>query len=222
MGPNGAGKSTLLLLLNGILEPEEGTVLIGEQRVAPENLQEIRRRVGLVFQDPDDQLFMPSLLEDVAFGPLCSGLTRERALSRARGALEAVGLGAVDGTRPAHHLSGGEKRRAALATVLSMEPRVLALDEPSAELDSRGRRTVAEILRARRETLILVTHDIEFAAAVCPRLVVLDGGAVAADRAAAELLTDAAALRAHGLEPADSLLHDVTRAAGDVQSGELP
>jgi cobalt/nickel transport system ATP-binding protein len=201
VGPNGAGKSTLLLHLNGILEPSSGSVRVGDLPVLPENLPRIRSRVGLVFQDPDDQLFMPTLLEDAAFGPLCQGLSSHEAEARARAALQAVGLGDVDAHRPAHHLSGGEKRRAALATVLSMEPGVLALDEPTANLDGRGRMTIAEILRARTQTVIVVTHDVEFAAAVCPRGLLLDSGRLISDLPSQDLLRDAKLLWEHGLEP---------------------
>lgn len=207
VGPNGAGKSTLLLHLNGILEPDRGSVTIGDLIVNQENLPEIRSRVGLVFQDPDDQLFMPTLLEDAAFGPLCQGASSSEAEARARRALESVGLARLDARRPAHHLSGGEKRRAALATVLSMEPGVLAFDEPTASLDGRGRRQIAETLRARKQTVILVTHDVEFAAAVCPRMVLLDGGRVVVDAGANELLSDRELLWEHGLERA-AWLHE--------------
>jgi len=200
VGPNGAGKSTLLLHLNGILEPSAGTLNVGGLPVRRENLPEIRTRVGLVFQDPDDQLFMPTLLEDAAFGPLCHGASPDEAEQRARRALESVGLGEVDTGRAAHHLSGGEKRRAALATVLSLEPGLLALDEPTDSLDGRGRRQIAEILRARRQTVIVVTHDVEFAAAVCRRLLLIDGGRLVADRAAADILNDTDLLLEHGLE----------------------
>jgi cobalt/nickel transport system ATP-binding protein len=199
VGPNGAGKSTLLLHLNGVLQPSAGSVRIGDLPVAPANLGEIRGRVGLVFQDPDDQLFMPTLLEDVAFGPLCRGASRAEAEDLARGALERVGLGHLDARRAAHHLSGGEKRRAALATVLSMTPGVLALDEPTASLDGRGRRTIAEILRSRSQTLLLATHDVEFAAAVCPRMVIMDDGHLAADLPSQQLLNDRELLLEHGL-----------------------
>ena len=205
VGPNGAGKSTLLLHLNGILEPEAGTASIGDLSVTQDNLPEIRTRVGLVFQDPDDQLFMPTLLEDVAFGPLCQGAPRAEAESRARRALESVGLGDVDAGRAAHHLSGGEKRRAALATVLSMEPGVLAMDEPTASLDGRGRRQIAEILRARPQTVIVVTHDVEFAAAVCRRIVLMDDGRIVADAPSGEILSNTELLLEHGLELADWL-----------------
>ncbi len=207
VGPNGAGKSTLLLHLNGILEPSSGSVAIGDLAVEPPNYAEIRSRVGLVFQDPDDQLFMPTLLEDAAFGPLCQGASSSDAEARARKALESVGLAHVDARRAAHHLSGGEKRRAALATVLSMEPGVLALDEPTANLDGRGRRTIAEIVRARPQTVIVVTHDVEFAAAVCPRIVLLDSGRLVADAASREILDDADLLLQHGLERA-AWLHE--------------
>lgn len=200
VGPNGAGKSTLLLQLNGILEPRAGSVSIGGLAVVPENLHEIRRRVGLVFQDPDDQLFMPTLLEDVAFGPLCHGLSSGQAEVLAREALDSVGLSHIDAHRPAHHLSGGEKRRAALATVLSMDPGVLALDEPSAALDGRGRRQVAEILGARRQTLLVVTHDVEFAAALCSRMMLIDEGRLVFEGPTHELLDDEKLLLAHGLE----------------------
>jgi energy-coupling factor transporter ATP-binding protein EcfA2 len=200
VGPNGAGKSTLLLHLNGILEPAAGTIRVGDLPVTTANLPEIRSRVGLVFQDPDDQLFMPTLLEDAAFGPLCQGVSHDEAAARARRALESVGLGHVDPRRAAHHLSGGEKRRAALATVLSLEPGVLAFDEPSANLDGRGRRTIAEILRDRPQTVIVVTHDVEFAAAVCPRSLLIEGGRLIADLPSADLLEDAQLLRNHGLE----------------------
>ena len=205
VGPNGAGKSTLLLHLNGILEPAAGSLSIGGLAVAAENLPEIRRRVGLVFQDPEDQLFMPTLLEDVAFGPLCHGAPSADAEARARQALESVGLSHVDAHRPAHHLSGGEKRRAALATVLSMDPGVLALDEPSAALDGRGRRQVADILRARHQTLIIVTHDVEFAAAICSRTILIDEGRLVYDGETAEILRDSKLLLSHGLELASSL-----------------
>lgn len=200
VGPNGAGKSTLLLQLNGILEPTAGSLSVGGLAVLPENLREVRTRVGLVFQDPDDQLFMPTLLEDAAFGPLCHGASQNEAEERARHALESVGLGQVDASRAAHHLSGGEKRRAALATVLSLEPGVLALDEPTESLDGRGRRQIAEILRTRSQTVIVVTHDVEFAAAVCQRMILIDGGSLVADRPAAEILNDTELLLEHGLE----------------------
>jgi cobalt/nickel transport system ATP-binding protein len=205
VGPNGAGKSTLLLHLNGILEPGAGSLSIGGLEVVPRNLAEIRQRVGLVFQDPDDQLFMPTLLEDVAFGPLCHGATNADAEARARRALDSVGLSDVDPFRPAHHLSGGEKRRAALATVLSMDPGVLALDEPSAALDGRGRRQIAEILRARHQTLLVVTHDVEFAAAICSRMILIDEGRVVFDGPTSELLGDTKLLVTHGLELASWL-----------------
>jgi energy-coupling factor transporter ATP-binding protein EcfA2 len=199
VGPNGSGKSTLLLHLNGILEPTAGSVAVGELPVTRENLDEVRRRVGLVFQDSDDQLFMPTLLEDVAFGPLCQGLGADEAKERARAALARVGLQDIDPGRAAHHLSGGERRRAALATVLSMDVGVLALDEPSAGLDGRGRRRIAEILWASAPTVLVVTHDVEFATAVCPRILLLDAGRLVADVPAQAFLDDEDLLVKHGL-----------------------
>jgi energy-coupling factor transporter ATP-binding protein EcfA2 len=174
-------------------------VAVGELPVTRENLGEIRQRVGLVFQDPDDQLFMPSLLEDVAFGPLCRGLGADQAEARARTALARVGLQDIDPARAAHHLSGGERRRAALATVLSMDVGVLALDEPSAGLDGRGRGRIAEILCGSAQTVLVVTHDVEFAAAVCPRILLLDAGRLVTDMPAQAFMDDQELLVRHGL-----------------------
>lgn len=198
LGANGAGKSTLLLHLNGLLLPAAGTVSVGELPVREDTLREVRRRVGFVFQEPDDQLFLPTLLEDVAFGPLNHGVAPAEAERRARSLLEALGLGhAAD--RAAHHLSGGEKRLASLATVLVMEPEALVLDEPTAGLDARGRRRVVELLDGRSETLIAATHDLDVARALCQRVVVLAEGKVAADGPAVEVLDDLDLLRRHGL-----------------------
>ena len=208
VGPNGAGKTTLLLHLNGLLRPTRGRVQIGDLDVVEVNLDDVRGRVGLVFQDPDDQLFMPTLLEDVAFGPLCHGASRPEAEARAREALRAVGLQDVDAGRAAHHLSGGEKRRAALATILSLEPGVLALDEPTDGLDARGRRQLADLLRARPQTVVLVTHDIEFVAAVCPRMVILEDGRVVQDTPSSRLLAEPDRLWAHGLAGPGALLDE--------------
>ncbi|MGK7312003.1 MAG: energy-coupling factor ABC transporter ATP-binding protein [Candidatus Longimicrobiales bacterium M2_2A_002] len=198
LGANGAGKSTLLLHLNGLLAPDEGRVTVDGIRVSDETAREVRRRVGLVFQDPDDQLFLPTLLEDVAFGPLNQGEDAVAAEEAARNQLREFGLlHAAD--RAAHHLSGGEKRLASLATVLVLQPDILALDEPTASLDARARRGVIDALQRRPESLLVATHDLPLARELCNRAVVLDGGVVAAEGPAPRILDDRPLLRAHGL-----------------------
>jgi len=198
LGANGAGKSTLLLHLNGLLLPASGVVTVGGIAVGEETLREVRRRVGFVFQDPDDQLFLPTLLEDVAFGPLNDGRAPADAERAAHGMLERLGLDHA-AHRAAHHLSGGEKRLASLATVLVMEPEVLVLDEPTAGLDARARRRVVELLAHRDETLVVATHDLDVARSLCERAVILSAGAVVADGPVGRLLDDTELLREHGL-----------------------
>lgn len=198
LGANGAGKSTLLLHLNGLLTPHQGRVTVDGTEVSDETVREIRRRVGLVFQDPDDQLFLPSLLEDVAFGPLNQGEAPEDADRIARNQLERFGL-LHAARRAAHHLSGGEKRLASLATALVLEPDILALDEPTAGLDARARRSVIETLRRRDESLLVATHDLSLARDLCPRAIILADGAVVTDDAADTVLRDTTLLRTHGL-----------------------
>jgi cobalt/nickel transport system ATP-binding protein len=198
LGPTGAGKSTLLQHLNALLTPVAGRVVVDGLVVGPDTAREVRRRVGLVFQDPDDQLFLPTLLEDVAFGPLNDGVPPAEAEARALRVLAELGLDGAH-ARAAHHLSGGERRLAALATVLVSAPLVLALDEPSGDLDARGRRRLVDLLRARSETLIVATHDLEFARAVCQRVVVLAGGRLAWDGQLPALLGSPDLLATYGL-----------------------
>ncbi|GAB2598474.1 ABC transporter ATP-binding protein [Streptomyces capparidis] len=199
LGPNGAGKTTLVLHLNGILTAGRGTVRVAGLPVEKAHLKEIRRRVGIVFQDPDDQLFMPTVREDVAFGPATLGLRGEELAARVERALEQVGM-AGHADRPPHHLSFGQRRRVAVATVLAMEPEILVLDEPSSNLDPAGRRELADVLRSLDVTVLMVTHDLPYALELCPRSVVLSGGVIAADGRTRDLLCDEALMREHRLE----------------------
>jgi cobalt/nickel transport system ATP-binding protein len=194
LGPNGAGKTTLMLHLNGLLAGD-GALDVG----GIHDVRELRAAVGLVFQDPDDQLFMPTVGEDVAFGPLNLGLTRDEVTARVRVALAAVRMSHVEDRAP-HQLSLGQRRRVAIATVLAMRPRLLVLDEPSANLDPRARRELLEVLDSFDRTMLVVTHDLPFAARLCERAVILSGGRVAADGPCAEILADEELLAAHDLE----------------------
>jgi cobalt transport protein ATP-binding subunit len=199
VGPNGAGKSTLMLHLNGILLPSHGSVEVAGIRVDRSTLRRVRAEVGLVFQDPDDQLFSPTVFEDVAFGPLHMGLPAEEIHERVERALAAVGMAGFEDRMP-HRLSIGERKRVALATVLSMDPSVLAFDEPSAGLDPRGRRELIGLLRELPQTLLVSSHDMRLVAEVFPRTVVVDGGRIVADGPTEVILGDEALLAAHGLE----------------------
>lgn len=198
VGPNGAGKSTLLLHLNGLLHGT-GSVRVLGQEVAGPNLARIRAQVGLVFQDADDQLFSPTVFDDVAFGPLYAGLPEDEVRRRVEWALAQVGMEGY-ARRVSHHLSLGEKKRVAIATVLAMQPEILVFDEPTAGLDPRARRRLLELLRGLPQTMLAATHDLRFAAGVCPRTVILDEGRIVADGPTDRLLTDGQLLRAHGLE----------------------
>ena len=199
LGPNGAGKTTLVLHLNGILTAGHGSVTVAGLPVEPDNLREIRRRVGIVFQDPDDQLFMPTVAQDVAFGPTNLGLDREAVAERVSEALAAVGM-SEHADRAPHHLSFGQRRRVAVATVLAMRPTLLVLDEPTSNLDPASRRELADILESLSLPTLIVTHDLPYAWQLCPRSVLLDEGVIVADRPTPELLADEELLRAHRLE----------------------
>jgi cobalt/nickel transport system ATP-binding protein len=199
LGPNGAGKTTLMLHINGVLVATAGLVEVGGIPVIRKNLRQVRQRVGLVFQDPDDQLFMPTVAQDVAFGPANFGVSGEELTARVQGALEAVSLTDQASRSPAH-LSAGQRRRAALATVLACQPDVLVLDEPSANLDPVARRELAETLLGLDTTMLIVTHDLPYAAQLCDRAVVMDSGVVVADDDVRSVLRNSNLLARHRLE----------------------
>lgn len=197
IGPNGAGKSTLLLHLNGILAGE-GRVTVSGEAVTEDNLKEVRRTVGLVFQNPDDQLFSATVFDDVAFGPLNLGWPEERVRSAAFEALEKVGLAGFAERAP-HHLSFGERKRVAIASVLVMDPAVIIMDEPGSNLDPGAKWRLIGLLRSLPVTRIVATHDLELVNALCGRVVVMDAGRVVADGPAEEILKDRPLLAAHDL-----------------------
>ncbi len=198
VGPNGAGKSTLLLHLNGILSGQ-GRVRVCGMELAEQNLGKVRAQVGLVFQSPDDQLFSPTVFDDVAFGPLYQGLPSEVVRERVAEALAAVQMSDY-AQRVSHHLSVGEKKRIAIATVLSMKPEVLVLDEPTAGLDPRARRSLIRLLRDLPLTMLASTHDIAMVREIFPRTIIMDEGHIVADGPTQAILADEALLEAHGLE----------------------
>jgi cobalt/nickel transport system ATP-binding protein len=202
LGPNGAGKTTLVMHLNGILAAGLGTVHVGGLAVNTEDkdaLREIRRRVGIVFQDPDDQLFMPTVREDVAFGPINMGVTGAELEAQVMQALELVGM-ADYADRPPHHLSFGQRRRVAVATVLAMKPEILVLDEPSSNLDPASRRELADILRDLDITLLMVTHDLPYALELCSRSVILSQGTIVADGKTIDILCNDSLMAENRLE----------------------
>jgi cobalt/nickel transport system ATP-binding protein len=202
LGPNGAGKTTLVMHMNGIHPAAHGEVRVAGQLVDASdkaNLRSIRSKVGIVFQDPDDQLFMPTVGEDVAFGPYNMGLRGEELEKVVIEALELVGMTEFK-DRPPHHLSFGQRRRVAVATVLAMKPEILVLDEPSSNLDPASRRELADILRSLAITIVMVTHDLPYALELCERAVILSGGIIVADKKTREILGDKDLLNAHRLE----------------------
>jgi len=198
VGPNGAGKSTLMLHLNGILTGQ-GTVRVCSMDVNEKTLGKVRAAVGLVFQNPDDQLFSPTVFDDVAFGPIYQGLPEAEVRDRVDNALAAVHMRDY-AKRVSHHLSVGEKKRIAIATVLSMNPEILVLDEPSAGLDPRARRSLINLLHELPQTMLVSTHDLPLVRELIPRMVVMDQGQIVADGPTDVLLNDVALLEAHGLE----------------------
>lgn len=209
IGPNGAGKSTLLLHLNGLLPdraPATPRVTVDGLPLVEANLAEVRRRVGLLFQDPDDQLFCPTVWEDVAFGPRQLGVAEPRLAQLVRDSLAQVGLAGFEERLP-HHLSRGEKRRVCLAGLLACDARLLVLDEPTSDLDPRGRRELMGLLTRLPVGQLIATHDLEFVVEICPRAIVLDGGRIVADGPTLELLDDEALMLAHGLERPHILRH---------------
>ncbi len=208
VGPNGAGKSTLLLHLNGLLGApcQKGRVTIDALPVETGYLPEIRRRVGFLFQDPDDQLFSATVGEDVAFGPRQLGLTEMEVSQRVSAAMEAVHLEGFE-SRPPHHLSLGEKKRVCLAGVWACEPSVLVFDEPTANFDPRGRQEFITLCQSLPTTKLIASHDLEMILAVCGRLLVLDRGQIVAQGPAREILADETLMLAHGLEKPHSLFH---------------
>jgi cobalt/nickel transport system ATP-binding protein len=199
LGPNGAGKTTLMLHLNGVLQATSGVIEVGGTPLTRKTVREIRRCVGVVFQDPDDQLFMPTVAQDVAFGPANFGCRGEDLAARVRRALDTVSLADVADRSPAH-LSAGQRRHAALATVLACDPEILVLDEPSANLDPVARRELAETLMTLDATLLIVTHDLPYAAQLCDRAVVMDAGVIVADGDIRSVLADSDMLARHRLE----------------------
>lgn len=198
VGPNGAGKSTLALHLNGILQGQ-GEIRVAGMALTKPNLPVVRAKVGLVFQNPDDQLFSPTVFEDVAFGPLHMGLPEAEVRARVAQALAQVGMADFE-QRLSHRLSLGEKKRIAIATVLAMSPEILVLDEPSAGLDPRARRALINLLRRLPQTMLVSTHDMSMVQDLFPRMVIMDEGKIVADGATAQLMANTALLEAHGLE----------------------
>lgn len=204
VGPSGAGKSTLLLHLNGVLTGS-GSIKVLNLNLESSNLREIRKSVGLLFQDPNDQLFCPTVFEDIAFGPMNLGVPADDVPQRVEKALRDSGLEQSIRSRSSHHLSLGERRRVSLATVLAMNPAILGMDEPTSNLDPRNRRHLVDVVSALGATLVIATHDLEFVLDVCSRTVVMDRGKIWADGGTHAILSDAHLMETHGLEVPMSL-----------------
>jgi cobalt/nickel transport system ATP-binding protein len=199
VGANGSGKSTILMHMNGHLLPSSGSVVIGDLELTKQTRQEIRRKVGIVFQNPDDQLFMPTVFDDVSFGPLNLGMSPDAARERVHEALSTVNcLGLED--KPPHHLSGGQKSAVAIASVLAMEPDILVMDEPAASLDPKSRRSLINMLKTFKHSKIIASHDLDLILDVCDRCIVIRNGVVVADGPSRELLSDAVLLEENNLE----------------------
>mgnify|MGYP005837391611 CR=1 FL=1 len=205
VGPNGAGKTTLFLLICGVLKPENGSIVLFGEPVTP---GEFRPEVGMVFQSPDDQLFCPSVREDVAFGPINMGLSKAHVMARTEEALSIAGVSEL-ADRPPHHLSGGEKRMVSIASILAMRPKLVIYDEPCSNLDIRARRRLIRFLQASPETMLIASHDLEFILEVCDRVVLMDEGCIVADGPPQEVLGDVILMEAHGLERPHSLVPHV-------------
>lgn len=198
IGPNGAGKSTLFFHLNGTFRGQGDITVLG-QPLTDKTVYDIRRAVGLVFQDPNDQLFMPTVFEDVAFGPMNLGCSETEVRDRVQRALGQVGMEGTEALVP-HHLSLGQRKKVALACVLSLEPAILAFDEPSSGLDPRSRRALIDFLKSLPQTILIATHDLDLVVDLCGRAIILDGGAVAYEGPVPQLFEQEAILKAHGLE----------------------
>jgi len=198
VGPNGSGKSTLLMCLAGLVFGR-GRIAFAGAPLTPERVKEVRGRIGIVFQSADDQLFMPTLSDDLAFGPTNLGWPADQVRTRVRQVAEQMGLSHML-DRPPHHLSMGQRRNAAIAGVLAMQPELLLMDEPASNLDPRSRRRLIDLLAALPMTLIIASHDLAMVAGLCPRVVLADDGRVIADGAAETILHDAALMERHGLE----------------------
>ncbi|MBC8480812.1 MAG: ABC transporter ATP-binding protein [Actinobacteria bacterium] len=199
LGPNGAGKTTLILHLNGILGAMDSSIKLDNMEFIEDNLAQIRKTVGVVFQDPDDQLFMPTVLEDVMFGPKNFGFSDEASMKNAVEALNMVGMNKYQNKAP-HHLSFGQKRKVAIASVLASKPQLLVLDEPSSNLDPSSRRELIDILLSLEISIILVTHDLPMALEICPRSIVVNGGSITQDGVTKELLTNDKIMKENRLE----------------------